>query len=80
MRKTMHHLLLENISSKHMVSVDLVSSSVNIIAINPSLMYAFPPPFEFLSPLSSGYWYMPIYARNPSSFVSSTQKISIGYF
>ena len=76
----MHHLLLENISSKHMVSVDLVSSSVNIIAINPSLMYAFPPPFEFLSPLSSGYWYMPIYARNPSSFVSSTQKISIGYF
>ena len=80
MRKTMHHLLLENISSKHMVSVDLVSSSVNIIAISPSLMYAFPPPFEFLSPLSSGYWYMPIYARNPSSFVSYTQKISIGYF
>ena len=80
-----NHFLLEIVSSRQMVSEMLVSNSVNLLTINPSLTKTIlPPPCLFLSLLKGGNWKPSILncwsGKESSSFVSSTQIISKGIF
>ena len=77
-----HHFFLEIVSSKQVVSENLVSWFSNLLAIIPC--FTFPPPFEVRSLRKDGNWeFSKInyeFGKLPSNLVSSTQNSSKGTF